>query len=278
MVKNQGNSKGFTLVETAVVLVIGSLILTMLFSSLNIYLKNSKLSTTRERLSEIEKQIQTFLNNEGHLPCPAPLGVVVVDDVGYGVETNCEDGAITNQTFGNANVRIGMVPTRSLNLPDDFGYDAYGNRLVYAVTRSLAQEPDDYDPEEGRIGIIDSNGNSAIGDPNSAHYVVFSPGINQLGAFNSNGRRIRNCPGANATLDQENCDIDAIFRTTPLTSDVAGVNEFDDILVSGSTSDFGQAIPSGGILLFRLPACPDGWANSSVPAGAPANHRYCRKN
>ncbi len=276
MAKVPGNSKGFTLVETAVVLVIGSLILTMLFSSLNIYLKNSKLNTTRERMAEIEKQIQTYLNYQGHLPCPAELGQIAIDNPNYGTETDCQAAALANRTFGNANVRIGMVPTRTLNLPDDFGYDAWGNRLVYAVTRNLAQTPAQYDPTQGRINIIDSNGNTTLPTANTAHYVVISPGINRRGGYNINGAIGINCPAATA-LENENCDNDATFRNTVLVSDNGGDNEFDDLLISGSTSDFGQTIPSGAVILFRLPACPDGWAQSSV-ASPNTDHRYCRKN
>lgn len=280
MVKNRENSKGFTLIETAVVLVIGSLILTMLFSSLNVYMKNTKLSTTRERLKAIDEQIQVYLNDQGHLPCPARLGQVGILAANYGVETNCDNGPIANQTF-NANgnqIRIGMVPTRTLNLPDEFGYDAWGSRIVYAVTRSLARNETLYNPDNGVINIIDTFGNSTTGNGSSTHYLAFSPGINRLGAYNSNGIQAIACPANNATMDQENCDNDGVFRNTVLVSDAGGANDFDDIMVSRSMSDFDKDVPPQAVLLFRLDNCPEGWVASSVPTNAPTGHRYCRKN
>jgi len=35
-------------------------------------------------------------------------------------------------------IRIGSVPTRALNLPDEFMYDSYGSRFLYAVSADLA--------------------------------------------------------------------------------------------------------------------------------------------
>lgn len=280
MAKNTINSRGFTLVETAIVLVIGGFILTMLFNSLNIYLKNTKISTTRERIKIIDEQIQVYLNDQGHLPCPARLGQIGMLAPTYGVETNCNNPAIANQTFpldGN-NIRLGMVPTRTLNLPDDFGYDAWGNRIVYAVTRNLARSDALYSPNGGAIDIIDTQGNSVTGLASTTHYVVFSPGANQLGAYSSNGNQIKACGANNATQDQENCDNDGRFRNTVLTADAGGAQDFDDIMVSRSMSDFDKDVPPQAVLLFRLDVCPQGWVNSNVPASPPANHRYCRKN
>lgn len=279
MSKNRVSSKGFTLVETAVVLVIGSLILTMLFNSLNIYLKNTKLSTTRERLAEVEKQIQIFLNNQGHLPCPAPLGGVAVDALAYGIETDCGAAAVAGQTFGTGTVRIGMIPTRTLNLPDEFGYDAWGSRMVYGVTTNLAINEDIYDPDNGAISIIDSNDNSVIGDAGTGHFVILSHGVNQMGAYNTNGVRVMDCTTGGLSDDEENCNNDDIFRNTVLTADAGGAADFDDIVVSRSMSDFGQTIPSQAVMLFRLDAdeCPEGWTDTNVPTGAPAGYIYCRK-
>jgi prepilin-type N-terminal cleavage/methylation domain-containing protein len=283
MGKNRENSKGFTLVETAIVLVIGGLILTMLFNSMNIYMKNTKLKTTRERIAAIDEQVQIYLEDRGFLPCPASLSAepdTTSATTPYGGETNCSNAAIANHTFGTT-VRIGMVPTRTLNLPDEFGYDAWGNRLLYAVTTNLARDATSYSRTGGTVNVVDSRRNSPANIITAnAHYVVVSHGPDKVGGYNAGGRQGIACPpnSATAPLDQENCNNDGVFRNTVLVSDSGNASNFDDVVTVRAETNFNRAIPPGAVMLFNLPACPQGWVNNnSVPAAPPANHLYCRK-
>jgi prepilin-type N-terminal cleavage/methylation domain-containing protein len=280
MGKDRENSRGFTLVETAIVLVIGGLILTMLFDSMNVYMKNTRLKTTRERIAAIDNQIQVYLEDRGFLPCPASLTAPADTTTAppYGVESDCNVPEVAGVTNTGA-VRIGMVPTRTLNLPDDFGYDAWGNRIVYAVTEVLAQNATNYSRIGGVIRVIDA-GTPPNTITASAHYVVISHGTDKVGGFNTRGVQGIACPiAATASLDQENCNNNDTFRNTVLVSDSGGAANFDDLVIVRSGTNFNRAIPPGAVMLFDLPACPEGWAdNGSVPAAPPADHLYCRKN
>jgi type II secretory pathway pseudopilin PulG len=281
MLNKSNHSKGFTLVETAIVVLIGGLLLTMLFDGMSTYLKNTRLSVTKTRIAEIDNQIQIYLEDRGYLPCPArlaaPIDTTSTSDP-YGVETDCSAAAIPGNTFTSGTVRIGMVPTRTLNLPDDYGYDAWGNRILYAVTTNQARTAGLYSRTGGTITVMDAGQPTANVITSTAHYVIASHGRDGAGGYNYNGILGTNCPAANATLDQENCDNDEIFRNTMLVSDSGTNRNFDDIVRQNSASNFNRSMPPEAVMLFRLPACPDGWIPSSVPAGPPANHIYCRKN
>lgn len=269
MKKNRANSKGFTLIETAIVLVIGSILLTMLFDSLNTYMKNFRLSTTRERLETINTQIGLYLEDNGYLPCPARR-TLAADDANYGISLpNCITGDHP-RVFTSGLVRIGMVPTRTLNIPDDMAYDAWGNRIVYAVTAAQATE-DNYTNNGGRITIRDGGGADIT---TVAHFILVAPGPNKNGAFNISGGNA-NCIAG--TLDTENCNNDHIFTRTILASDSG--NAYDDVVLYQSQTDFDLNIPRGSTILMDQSisaGCPPKWDDLGA-ATTPANHRYCRK-
>ncbi len=256
------NEQGFTLIELSIVIIIIGIITATFMSGLLVYLDQSRMQQTRERMEKITEAVNIYLDINGKLPCAAPL-TVPIDGSDFAKEVNdgdCEDTAL-NGTFRDNffEVRIGAVPVRSLNIPDEYSFDGWNNRFYYAVQERLATAGE-YNGL-GQIAIVDSNNNLII---NSAHFVVFSVGEDGVGAFNRNGSEVSACSGSK--LDIENCDKDARFRSTLLFSQ-SGPNHFDDIIFYQSQTEPGEAVPSGAVMAFNRSSCPQGWSEFTQGRG-----------
>lgn len=262
--------RGFSLIEVTIVMLIGGLILASISAMLIAYIKKTNLYVTRERLETIDQALQEYLSLNGRYPCPASLSVAP-DTPGYGFEQAstpglCDSAPVVAGRNGR-NVRLGAVPVRSLGLPDDFISDAWAVRFTYAVTEALAQSGT-FDSREGGLQVLDSADNNIAIDPTlapgdadrdgTAHYVIVSHGENELGGTPEGGGAALPCPAA-PSLEAENCDGDASFRSTIRFSSASGSAYFDDLVYFRSLTAFGPAIPEGAVLPFNMVACPDGW-------------------
>jgi prepilin-type N-terminal cleavage/methylation domain-containing protein len=266
------NSKGFTLIEITIVAVIGGILIVSLSNLLTTYLNQSKRSSTERKLATIKDALQLHLELRGRYPCVASSNAAF-NTPQFGVEiADCSDAAAPPSTFGTTGVdglqiRIGAVPVRTLNLPDDFIGDAWGGRFTYAVTATLADPDDLFDRENGDISVIDSAtpANSLITPAGSAHYVLVSHGPNNSGARNLGGGGAAACDAAD--LEGENCDNDDVFLSTLVTS--LGNDTFDDLVSIRSTTLYGQIMPTGAIVAFNLSSCPvaEGWASFPAASG-----------
>lgn len=270
------NSKGFTLVEVAIVLIIGGLIVSFAAASLQRYIKTSQIRATEGKLDDISTALQQFVNINGKYPCPADR-LAAIDTATFGTEIdgiNCSTVGVTgvvpnNDSFdvngtGGRVVKIGAVPVRALGLPDDYIGDSWGNRFTYAVTAVLAERAN-YDQTLGSISITDSN---PLTPPflSNAHYVMISHGENGAGAATLSGGGTLPCTALPAA-ENGNCDnADATFVNTTLFSTVAG-NEFDDYVKYRIRTSDGE-VPAGAIMAFNLAGgCPLGWAPYSDAQG-----------
>lgn len=263
MNKQTVRNAGFSLVEVAIVICIGGILLGMFGTSLVNTIVNTKLKNTQTNLKEVDEAIRLYAAVNNRLPCPASL-TVAAETAQYGRETDCSNGA-TPGTFqsGTHNVRTGMVPTRTLNLPDAHGFDGWGSRLIYSVTVPLTQIST-YDLKQGRIDVVDANNNSIVTPVRSVTYLINSVGADRLGAYNASGNLISACD--NTKLDGENCDNDSTFRNTLLTSSSSGAEHFDDYI--HYEGNFESAyVPSGAIMAFDSANCPNGWAPLTTVAG-----------
>jgi len=117
-------SGGFTLVETAIVLMIVGILLGGILVPLSAQMDQRNISDTNRTLSEIKEALIGYAIVYGRLPCPA-------SSTSNGVESPVGGGNCTN--FFN-----GFVPAATLGLTpvDSQGYaiDAWNNRIRYAAT------------------------------------------------------------------------------------------------------------------------------------------------
>lgn len=121
--------RGFTLLETAIVLFIVALLLGGLLPTLAGRVEQQRTGEVRRQLDEIQQAVIGYAIANGRLPCPASSG------------SNGAEGFATggNAANGNcANFYDGYAPSATLGLSttDNQGYavDPWGNRIHYAVT------------------------------------------------------------------------------------------------------------------------------------------------
>ncbi len=239
--------RGFTLIEVAIVLIIGGLIMASLINYISVSLKNAQLRETRNKMELIQTELEIFLERNGRYPCPAAAGAAV-NTANFGREAaSCVIPA-----------NVGDLPTRTLNLPDDMMFDSYKSRYTYAVTPVLTVA-DTYAADGGILTLNDGAGTQIT---NKAHYVIVSHGINSSGARDAlSGLQKNACTAANVQpLELENCDGDNTFVSTLLYSDSGDATNFDDRVVARSTPVFREAIPSGARIEFNASKCPGGWS------------------
>lgn len=275
--------RGFTIVEIAIVLSIGGILMASFSSAFLSYFNQVQVNTTKERIEAIQQAVESYRAVNGKLPCPAPNNIGL-DGLNFGREadvvagggTVCNAAALPGVVrvgpFGNR-IQIGAVPVRALNLSDDHTIDAWGGRFLFAMTADQAVIPpgaNTYVPDNGIITINDSAGNVITAN---AEYIIVSHGRDNVGAFTLGDgvggvapAIIQACPAVGATLDQDNCDNDATFVRTIITSDQNNANRFDDYIAFNNLAN-ANVIPTGLIAAFDQ-ACPIGWT-----AYAPAQGR-----
>ncbi len=268
--KKKVSEGGFSLIELAIGVVIIGVLLAGALQSYRIWREQQQTKTTAEHVNKVSYAIQAFIAANGYFPCPASLTAPRNNDA-YGTETDCSDvtqapvgpglsadgvGAglsgrfvtadgdadpLTPDTTFNPRVRIGGVPFRTLNIPERLQYDAYGSRIVYAVTEFLANSNGRIQPGVGGINVVDRNANPVLDIPDSVNFIVVAPGRNLLGGYNMQGAQGTACAGA--TVDVENCTIDATFVVDQKV-DLVGANYFDDVVTYNTPIDFPRWIRS----------------------------------
>lgn len=264
------NQKGFTLIEIAIVIIIAGILLAFLGDALTNYLKNNRIETTEYRLEQIKKSLSQYLSINGSYPCPASRNLAAdAANFGQGQPATCT-GAAPAGTNDVGAVRIGAVPVRDLNLPDEYAADAWGNKFTYAVSENIANTTTPYDPADGRIVVLDSGGAriiptaaGAVNDGNpGAHFVVVSHGESGAGGVSLNGAGV-SVPCNAGALDGENCDhANRTFTITLVNSDAAAF--YDDYAIYQGQTEPNAFIPPGMVAAFdntvaTPTGCPDGW-------------------
>ncbi|MFN7039198.1 MAG: type II secretion system protein [Alphaproteobacteria bacterium] len=214
------NQSAYTLVELSISL---SILALMLVGMLGVFIKKDEVKrykVTIERMERIEKEIANFADKNLYLPCPSQ-GDTLETDVKFGNNstitynnTNNTSGSncnLVNQSNATTNF-VGMVPVRTLNLPDYYAYDGWDRKFSYSIATGMGSASDiasgDY---KGDIRIIDLQGinktqiNHRLPNNYGAAYVLFSFGQNGLGAWRKNSNSAPTLP-ANNTREYENAD------------------------------------------------------------------------
>jgi prepilin-type N-terminal cleavage/methylation domain-containing protein len=233
--KNKANSRGFSLIELSVAIAVLGVII---YTTLAVFAERSaidKVAVTERKMDVIEKAIHLYFKTNADLPCAAD-GTFALTHAAFAVE----DCAVNNFGLSVSGVVSGVVPTRTLNLPDDYMFDGWGRRFTYFVTTASTV---------GSMAV----GNMIINDrvpleitsvPNNrAVYVLISHGENGVGAWRRNGGATRT-PSVAATTsvhELENAAVDIsgalsganiTFRDDLINDELAATaaDYFDDIV------------------------------------------------
>lgn len=230
-------SRGFTLIEMAMVMMIVGLLLAGLVPTLSAQMELRRINETRKQLEEIKEALVGFVIINGRLPCPAD-GLIPTGQLNAGKEakTGTVCANITN------NMANGVIPWAILGVNET---DAWGRRFTYRIASDFA---DDFNnptygnpcvpnpaPTQASFALC-STGNLVVaasftyttGITNEAPAVTVSHGENGLGAYTPNGVKI---PITGASSDEAaNADNNNDFVYHEATSD------FDDQVIWLSTN------------------------------------------
>ncbi len=128
-------SRGFTLIEIAVVLFIIALLVGAIAQYLSGQITSAKQSITQTREAAIKAALVNFVSRNFRLPCPA-VGTIPAGAANNGV-TAINPGTCTGTLLfpaGTPTVASGTILWVSLGLPAETSIDGYGNRFTYEVT------------------------------------------------------------------------------------------------------------------------------------------------
>jgi prepilin-type N-terminal cleavage/methylation domain-containing protein len=246
-------NSGFTLTELAVVLAVVGLLLTTTMYTLSAQVEQRNRNDTQRRLEEAKELLMTFAIVNGRLPCPARSNSG--GDEVRNIAGECKNGAGLEDYYGGTlsdGTTGGLLPATTIGFaPVDssgFAIDAWGNRIRYAVARTLDTSVTTCADAGTTVHFtlatkLKSNGitcvprdlivcnatqaialgtacnaGTAVTNRFTIAAVVFSTGKN--GAL-----------GPQGTNETENVDADHLFVYRPPDPPSAASGEFDDMLV-----------------------------------------------
>jgi hypothetical protein len=210
---------------------------------------NQKILDTITRMNRIEDGMARFMAANGRLPCPA-AAEAGVNDVNFGWEAgsivaNSPPGSCVGGTpaasmgpdAGTNLVVSGMVPTKSLALPDDYALDAWGDRIQYTVDIRATTAATCYGLAAGGIQVLTKDPTGAVVFTDNVMHAYISHGPGRYGAWPAQGSTLagRINTGIADTDKQTNAGVDAsfVYSTTNFTNKVITKDrtaQFDDIV------------------------------------------------
>ena len=232
---------GFTLIDVSIMLAVFGVLAVTMLSFIQLDNETAQLNTTIDKIDKIENAILQFKNQYGYIPCAASRADLP-NTVNFGVATDCSAASATGtdddtDSAGAATdeVRIGVVPTRTLSLPDSYMFDKWGNRFTYAVIQDLAIDSGTYSAfttaiDTGVIQIVDETDTqvTTVSTATITAYAIVSHGADKKGAYTKNGTLVA-C--GSTELDEENCNHSVanegvIFKDTEINDSVIGSATF----------------------------------------------------
>ena len=270
---------GFSLVELSVVMVIIGVLVSITLSMGIGQIGYANGKSSGGKLDRIEQALSLYLKNYNSLPCPAN-GTLAITNSSFGIGNKTNAVAEPPNLYNNSNcpnanfsypsttptMYAGTVPTRDLGLPDDYAFDAWGNRYTYAVSKYCV-DPDNWaanntykcsastgsvassTTDGGSITVEDlttptANIRALSGTPGStsylpgAAYVVLSHGKDGIGAFTRAGRATR-VQGTANTLEDDNSHLTTTYDSTyrdGMVNDGSNTSKYFDDIVRWKTA------------------------------------------
>lgn len=266
-------NQGFTLIETAIALVLIGLLVVPMLALWAAERREAPRGIALGNIDAVKTSLDDFVRANGRYPMPAGL-TLSPDTALYGEEPTgailpCASWPTPNgvcSTMGANPVLIGAIPFKTLGINEEISVDFWDNKLLYAVTASHTTA---FALNAGQIIIkaFDENlaGNRyevtlypGVGSLFPVSFFVMSLGENGAGAYNRNGFLVNNC-NLTTVAESENCDFDNTFwlktnyfpefKNGPndlgeigSASFIPGVNYFDDI-----TDDYPMPNPAADL-------------------------------
>jgi prepilin-type N-terminal cleavage/methylation domain-containing protein len=229
-------SRGFTLIEIAVVITIAGLLLAGILRGYKVFVVQKQQVDLEVTYDVVKQAISSFryvdpdpdnadaTEMNGRYPCPASP-TAAQGSANFGVEDcTTANGVVQVVGTGGRVVLIGTVPTATLGISSAHMVDPFKNRLTYAVTRELTTANALSDPSlAGGIQVSPTISGTPI---TNAEFVLISHGRTGAGSYTIEGVVHPSVCGNDDRGDTENCDGDAIFSELQMA--LADTPDFSD--------------------------------------------------
>lgn len=172
---------GFSLVELSVALVIIGLLMGLALPMLQAHTQRAMIKVTRDHQRLIHGALKVYQQTQRNhtLPCPA-------DPKALGKKRGIANCAMRNHE--------GIVPHRTLGLPERMAQDGYQHYFTYAVEHNVTRPMDDFATiKGGHIQVFNSEGLPVLDSKVEGNFVTFvlvSHGPSGEGAFTPSGERL----------------------------------------------------------------------------------------
>jgi type II secretory pathway pseudopilin PulG len=250
VIMRKHKNSGYTLLELGLVLVVLSLVASGILTIATQKIRAAKLREVEVKMDTIERAVFSFRKANGYVPCPGDI-TLLESDQNFGFKAyssvatapTCQDGDGSplkpNANFASGQTVGGMVPVRTLGLPDEYARDPWNGKFFYVVDKRITSTST-FNPakltDTTLIGSITVNDQTGSPRTSSAALLIMSFGPNGHGAYLGTARKFTGSTNAD---EWENCDCNAsitgTFNSTfvahPSTGDSTNIlNSFDDIV------------------------------------------------
>src|SRR5271166_615903 len=210
---------GFNLIALSIIMAAAATVAVSMLPAKDAGDFNTKTIQSIRKLDEVEEKMRSFIVVNGRRPCPAD-GSLAVNTTNFGKETDTlGDGLCTGALLSGVatNTVGGTIPTKSLNLPDDYAFDAWGRRYTYIVDKR-ATNTSSCVALGSAGGLTIKDGSGATTDTVMYSYMIH--GASGFGAFPAQGS------SATGRINTGSADADALTNagvsTAALTSGTVG--------------------------------------------------------
>lgn len=183
---------GFSLMQVSIILAASSIVLAATLPGDKADSYGDKEAITQQRMYAIELATKNFMAKNYRRPCPASGASDRTQDT-FGVEVNTP-GNCTADFGPTSGVVAGVVPVRTLELPDEYALDGYGRRFMYVVdnnaTSKLKCRSAQSFHSTGAIAVLDGYAGTIARD--YTMWALISYGKDGHGAFPTGGSSVAN--------------------------------------------------------------------------------------
>ncbi len=225
---------GFSLLQTSIILMMAAMVLISFVPGQGAGDANQKLLDSIAKLNKVEDGMNRFMAVQGRRPCPADASRDV-NAANFGVEAGtvtpnspvggCTGGspaANMGPDAGSGLVVAGAIPTKTLGLPDDYAYDAWGRRFTYEVDIRATKASTCYNLHTGGLAVKTRDPTGTVRNTDNVMYAYITHGPGGYGAWPAQGSTLANRvnTGISDADKQNNAGVNAAFlyNTTNFTN------------------------------------------------------------
>ncbi|MEO0347893.1 MAG: type II secretion system protein [Pseudomonadota bacterium] len=132
--------KGYSLIEVAFVVGILAIVVIGVLNLRNQVSEQTFDQETKDKMAQIQQALHNFAIANKRLPCPS-LGGVAATDANFGEEVTAVTSeficSINNTDIGSGIDDSGMVPVRTIGLPESYAYDSWGQAFIYRLSQGM---------------------------------------------------------------------------------------------------------------------------------------------